>query len=344
MAELHRTLELLRGEDELAERAPQPVLSDLQQLADQSRGGGLDVELGIEGACPSTPGELELCAYRIVQEALTNVRRHAGPAHATVRLRFGADALEVSIEDDGDAAAQPIRRPWTARHARARGDARRRGQRRSTRTGRLPRQRDPALPGAAVRQRLRVIIADDQPLLRAGFRALLESAGDIEIVAEAGTGEEAVEQARRHLPDVVLMDIRMPGMDGIEATRQLTRTRVLILTTFGLDEYIIQALRAGASGFILKDTRVEDLLHAVRTVAAGEAFLSPAVTRQLLDQVARRLPAAVDRRPSSSPSSPSASWRCCGCSPPDSATPRSPPRWSSAKRPSRHTCPRSSRN
>jgi DNA-binding NarL/FixJ family response regulator len=138
-----------------------------------------------------------------------------------------------------------------------------------------------------MRQRLRVIIADDQPLLRAGFKALLESAGDIEIVGEAGTGEEAIEQARRYRPDVVLMDIRMPGMDGIEATQQLARTRVLILTTFGLDEYIIQALRAGASGFILKDTRVEDLLHAVRT----------AVTRQLLDQVARRLPAAVDRGP-----------------------------------------------
>ena len=148
-----------------------------------------------------------------------------------------------------------------------------------------------------MKEHLRVIIADDQPLLRAGFRALLESAGDIEVVAEAGTGEEAVEQARRHLPDVVLMDIRMPDMDGIEATRQLTRTRVLILTTFGLDEYIIEALRAGASGFILKDTRVEDLLHAVRTVAAGEAFLSPAITTQLLNQVARRLPAAVDRRP-----------------------------------------------
>jgi DNA-binding NarL/FixJ family response regulator len=148
-----------------------------------------------------------------------------------------------------------------------------------------------------VRPRLRVIIADDQPMLRAGFRALLENAGDIEIVAEAGTGEEAVEQARRHLPDVVLMDIRMPGMDGIEATRLLTRTRVLILTTFGLDEYIIQALRAGASGFVLKDSRVEDLLHAVRTVAAGEAFLSPTVTRQLLDQVAGGVSAAVERCP-----------------------------------------------
>jgi DNA-binding NarL/FixJ family response regulator len=148
-----------------------------------------------------------------------------------------------------------------------------------------------------MKRRVRVVIADDQPLLRAGFRALLESAGDIEVVAEAATGGEAIDLALEHRPDVVLMDIRMPDMDGIEATRRLTRTRVLILTTFGLDDYIIEALRAGAAGFILKDTRVEDLLEAVRTVAAGDAVLSPAVTRRLLDQVARRLPAAVDRRP-----------------------------------------------
>ncbi|MGO9753453.1 MAG: sensor histidine kinase [Solirubrobacteraceae bacterium] len=105
MAELHRTLELLRGGDGLAERAPRPVLSDLQQLADQSRGGGLDVELGIKGAVRPLPASFELCAYRVVQEALTNVRRHADAAHATVRLRFDADALEVSIEDDGASPA-----------------------------------------------------------------------------------------------------------------------------------------------------------------------------------------------------------------------------------------------
>ncbi len=105
MAELHRTLELLRGGDELAERAPRPVLSELHQLADQSRGGGLDVELGIDGAVRPLPASFELCAYRIVQEALTNVRRHAGAAHAIVQLRFGADALEVSVEDDGAAGA-----------------------------------------------------------------------------------------------------------------------------------------------------------------------------------------------------------------------------------------------
>jgi DNA-binding NarL/FixJ family response regulator len=145
--------------------------------------------------------------------------------------------------------------------------------------------------------RLRVLIADDQPLMRAGFRAVLEAAGDIVVVAEAGNGTDAIQAAAEHAPDVILMDIRMPGMDGIEATRMLPRQRVLILTTFGLDEYIIDALRAGASGFMLKDAPTQELVRAVRSVAAGDAVLSPAVTRQLLDQVARRLPAAVSRAP-----------------------------------------------
>jgi DNA-binding NarL/FixJ family response regulator len=145
---------------------------------------------------------------------------------------------------------------------------------------------------------LRVVIADDQPMMRAGFKAVLESTGDIQVVAEAGTGEEAVRAATEMAPDVVLMDIRMPGMDGIEATRLLPRQRVLILTTFGLDEYIINALRAGASGFLLKDAPTEEVVAAVRAVAAGDAVLSAPVTRQLLDQIARRLPAAVSRQPS----------------------------------------------
>jgi DNA-binding NarL/FixJ family response regulator len=144
--------------------------------------------------------------------------------------------------------------------------------------------------------KLRVVIADDQPMMRAGFKAVLESTGNIEVVAEAGTGGEAVRAATELSPDVVLMDIRMPGMDGIEATRLLPRQRVLILTTFGLDEYIINALRAGASGFLLKDAPTEEVVAAVRAVAAGDAVLSASVTRQLLDQVARRLPAAVSRQ------------------------------------------------
>ena len=145
--------------------------------------------------------------------------------------------------------------------------------------------------------RLRVVIADDQPMMRAGFKAVLEAAGDIDVVAEARTGAEAVDAALLHAPDVVLMDIRMPEMDGIEATRRLPRQRVLILTTFGLDEYIMEALRAGASGFLLKDAPTAEVVQAVRAVAAGDAVLSPAITRQLLDQVGRRLPAAVDRTP-----------------------------------------------
>jgi DNA-binding NarL/FixJ family response regulator len=143
--------------------------------------------------------------------------------------------------------------------------------------------------------RIRVLIADDQPLARAGFKAVLEATGSIKVVAEAENGEQAVELARRHDPDLVLMDVRMPGMDGIEATRRMTHQKVLILTTFGLDDYIIEALRAGASGFLLKDAPVEELVRAIRTVANGDAQLSPAVTKRLLDQVARRLPPAVQR-------------------------------------------------
>jgi DNA-binding NarL/FixJ family response regulator len=143
--------------------------------------------------------------------------------------------------------------------------------------------------------RLRVVIADDQPLMRAGFKTVLEATGSIEVVAEAGDGEEAIRAAEAHVPDVILMDIRMPRVDGLEATRRLPRHRVLILTTFGLDEYIVEALRAGASGFLLKDARPQELVAAVRAVAAGDAVLSAPVTRRLLDQIAHRLPAPVKR-------------------------------------------------
>lgn len=145
--------------------------------------------------------------------------------------------------------------------------------------------------------KLRLLIADDQPLMRAGFRAVLEASGEMEVVGEAADGVQAITAARALKPDVVLMDVRMPNLDGIEAIRQLPNHRVLVLTTFGLDEYIVEALRAGASGFITKDVPADELVHAVRVVAAGDALLTPAVTRQLLDRVARRLPAPVSNAP-----------------------------------------------
>jgi DNA-binding NarL/FixJ family response regulator len=143
---------------------------------------------------------------------------------------------------------------------------------------------------------IRVLIADDQALVRTGFRVILDAEPDLHVVGEAGDGRETLTAARTTRPDVVLMDIRMPNLDGIEATGLLTRgehtPRVLILTTFDLDEYVYRALRAGASGFLLKDAAADELLHAVRVVAAGDALLSPSITRRLIADYARRPPAS----------------------------------------------------
>jgi len=138
---------------------------------------------------------------------------------------------------------------------------------------------------------IRVLVADDQSMVRAGFRMLLTGEQDIEVVAEASNGADAVAKTKRFNPAVVLMDIRMPELDGIEATRRIlaanSAARILILTTFGLDEYVYEALRAGASGFVLKDDPPEQLIAAVRTVAAGNALLSPAVTKRVIKQFTR---------------------------------------------------------
>jgi DNA-binding NarL/FixJ family response regulator len=157
---------------------------------------------------------------------------------------------------------------------------------------------------------LRVAVADDQALVRVGFQGIIAATPGFEVVGEAATGDEAVAVARTARPDVMLMDIRMPGMDGIEATRQITGAaetagvRVLILTTFDLDEYVYAALRAGASGFLLKDTMPADLLHAIRVIAAGDALLAPSVTRRLLGEFARR-PDSVPASPAG-PTAPAA--------------------------------------
>jgi DNA-binding NarL/FixJ family response regulator len=143
---------------------------------------------------------------------------------------------------------------------------------------------------------IRVAIADDQALVRTGFRVILDAEPDLEVVAEAADGREIVDLVNARRPEVVLMDVRMPNLDGIEATRHLAALqappRVLMLTTFDLDEYVYEALRAGASGFLLKDAGADELLHAVRVVAAGEALLSPSITRRLIADYARRPPAS----------------------------------------------------
>nr|WP_272923689.1 response regulator transcription factor [Streptomyces sp. SID8378] len=148
-------------------------------------------------------------------------------------------------------------------------------------------------------------MVDDQPLLRTGFRMILEAEGDLAVVGEAGDGLQAIDQVRALQPDVVLMDIRMPRMDGVEATRQITgpgkdgpaKVLVLVLTTFDLDEYVVEALRAGASGFLLKDAPAAELVQAIRVVAAGEAMLAPSITRRLLDKYADHLPSGEEPVP-----------------------------------------------
>jgi len=148
---------------------------------------------------------------------------------------------------------------------------------------------------------IRVLVADDQALVRDGFRMILDEQEDIEVVGEAADGLEAVARARELRPDLVLMDVRMPGRDGLEATRELLRelpeTHVLILTTFDLNEYVYEAMRAGASGFLLKDVPRRLLIEGVRTVAAGEALLAPAITRRLIEQFVKRPPASARALP-----------------------------------------------
>ena len=150
-------------------------------------------------------------------------------------------------------------------------------------------------PGGEEREMIRVVVADDHALVRGGFRMILEAQPDIEVVGEAANGLDAVALARSQGPDVVLMDVRMPELDGIEATRRVMsapqhNVRVLMLTTFDLDEYVYRAMRAGASGFLLKDVRPAELVHAVRAIASGDTLLSPAITRRLLEEFVRRPP------------------------------------------------------
>ena len=287
-------------------------------MLDQVRGAGLAVDLEVVGTPgPLAPG-VDLTAYRIVQEALTNTIRHAHASRADVTLRYEPGYITVCVADSGPGRnglppggnGSAGQAGIAAAGSPARGVRARPG--RNRRAGRLVRRQSHGRPDPGRRLRghraaaramtapgppapIRVLVVDDQELVRSGFCVILDAADGITVVGEAGNGEAAVSAVAAHQPDVVLMDIRMPGMDGLEATRLITRDRsaapkVVMLTTFDLDDYVYEALRAGASGFLLKDSPRHDLIAAVRAAAAGDALLAPSVTRRLIEAFARRPP------------------------------------------------------
>ena len=350
LRELRAILEVLRQID-----GGSPAVPDLRAIAalvEATSAAGTPTTLQPAEPPVPLPAPVGLAAYRIVQESLTNVVRHAGRVAATVSLRQDGGYLYVDVVNDGGAApaafsdgtgaglagmreraaalggtldAGPRPGGGFAVHARlpvaaalpARGpeapaavpagtggpaavpDGGAAGREPAAVSqdaggtgragGRAPPDREPAV--------IRVLLADDQALVRAGFRFIAGSAPDIEVVGEAADGAAAVDLARSLRAEVVLMDIRMPGTGGLEATRQivadpeLSGVRVIILTTFEADEYVFEAIRAGASGFLVKDTEPEDLISAIRVVARGDALLSPSVTRTLISSIARRGPA-----------------------------------------------------
>ena len=265
---------------------PRPSLAYLEVLAERVREAGLPVELHVEGEAKPLPPGVDLSAYRIVQEALTNALKHAGPASAQVVVRYRPEEVELEISDDGRGPVGGREGGhglvgMRERAALVGGERRERKRRRA----RLHR------PRTAARMTIKVLIADDQALVRTGFRKILESEPDLEVVGEAGDGGEAVEASLLLRPDVVLMDIRMPRLDGLEATRRLAgQDARAVLTTFDLNEYVYEALRAGASGFLLKDAPADQLVTAIRVVAAGEALLAP-VHHQAPDRGVRAPPA-----------------------------------------------------
>ncbi len=288
LAEMRRLLSVMRRDGDGVELAPQPGLDGLDSLIKEIGRAGLPVELHLEGERFPLPPGIDLSAYRIVQEGLTNALKHARASHAEVTVRYAAGrGRDRSARRRHRRDAERRLRPRTDRHPRARQTLRRRDDRRHDKRRRVHAQHPPPThPRPAMT--IRVLIADDQSMVRAGFRMLLAGEQDMEVVAEASNGLEAVAMAARFDPTVILMDIRMPELDGLQATRRIlaadNTARILILTTFGLDEYVYEALSAGASGFVLKDDPPEQLIEAVRTVAAGDALLSPAITKQVIKQ------------------------------------------------------------
>ncbi len=301
LTEMRRLLGVLRDSDGARSHAPAPGLADLPQLVHDVQSVGVPVTLHLEGQSDCINSGIELSAYRVVQEALTNVIKHAGsPTRVDVTVQHAPGVLTIEVKDDGRGAASIMSTNGVAPGGTGHGLI---GMRERVELWGGELAVGPAsgggyrvrasLPYGDVRMTIRVVVADDQALVRKAFVVLLSSESDIEVVGEAANGAEAVALAASERPDLMLMDVRMPVMDGLEATRRITgdeslsATRVVILTTFDLDEYVHEALRAGASGFLLKDTLPVDLINAVRVVAAGDALIAPAITRRLIAEFAR---------------------------------------------------------
>ena len=315
LVELRRVLGVLRtgGQD----TTPQPGLADLDALLDSARSGGVSVTVTCSGNPVTLPEGVDLSAYRIVQEALSNAMRHAPGSHVRLHVAYRPDRPGTRDPQRRRGPGQQLRpgsggqrgpgrrgRPRPGRHAGARHDAGREPGGGPDRRRGIPGDRgpagEPARGGGAVT--IRVVVADDQGMVRSGFSILLNAQPDIEVVGEAVNGQEAVTRAAELCPDVILMDVRMPVLDGLQATRQITAAgdgapRILVLTTFDLDDYVYEALRSGASGFLLKDASAGELAAAVRVVAAGDALLAPGVTRRLIAEFARMgAPRAASRK------------------------------------------------
>ena len=255
LAEMRRLLAAMRSDGDEAELLPQPGLDGLDSLLGEIGRAGLPVELHGRQALSASSG-VDLSAYRIVQEGLTNALKHAHASDADVTVRYRPDELEIEAGTTAraDRRATASGTVSSAFANASKSTAARCRQVRPSRAGSSSaRASDPRPPTMTIR----VLVADDQSMVRAGFRMLLAGEKDIDVVAEASNGLEAVNKAARFHPTVVLMDIRMPELDGLQATRRIlaadNAARILILTTFDLDEYVFEALRAGASGFVLKD-------------------------------------------------------------------------------------------
>ena len=306
LAEMHILLGVLESAPDGA--AP-PTLDGLEQLVARTRAAGLPVSLEVTGERRSLSPGAELAVYRVVQEALTNAMKHAGSATTSVRFAWGEDALEISVADRGDGGPSPqlagaghglmgmrerLRVYGGEVRTRAAAGGRLRGRRAAA-----ARARDGGR-GMSVR----VLLVDDFQLVREGLRMALETVDGVEIVGEAGDGAQGVAEAERLRPDVVLMDVRMPELDGIEATRRIVALdgppiRVLLLSTFDLEEYLYEAVRAGVGGITLKDTPPDELAAGIEALARGDALVDPETTVRLIASVTRSFP-AVGARPTAS--------------------------------------------